>query len=67
MRKIPNKKVLKRKEKKRKEKKRKEKKRINPGTFPARGEVSAPPWRVLLEHLGEPTCFPDPSKTSLHR
>ena len=38
-----------------------------PGTFLARGEVSSLPGRVLPEHLGEPSWFPDPSKTSLHR
>jgi hypothetical protein len=38
-----------------------------PGTFPAKGEVSALPRRALLEHLGEPSWFPDPSKTSLRR
>jgi hypothetical protein len=32
---------------------------------PARGEVSALPGRALLEHLGEPSWFPDPSETSL--
>jgi hypothetical protein len=37
------------------------------GTFPAIGEVSAPPGRALPEHLGEPSCFPDTSETSLHR
>jgi hypothetical protein len=39
----------------------------HPGTFPARGEVSALPRRALQEHLGEPSWFPDPSKTSLCR
>jgi hypothetical protein len=38
-----------------------------PGTFPARREVSALPGRALPEHLGEPSWFPDPSETSLHR
>jgi hypothetical protein len=42
-----------------------EKFRRNSGTFPARGEVSARPGRLLLEHLQEPSSFPDPSKTSL--
>ena len=37
------------------------------GTFPARGEVSAPAGRALPEHLGEPSWFLDPSETSLHR
>ena len=37
------------------------------GTFPTRGEVSVPPWRALLEHLGEPSWVPDPSETSLCR
>jgi hypothetical protein len=39
----------------------------HPGTFPARGELSALPGRALLEHLGEPSWFPDPSETSLCR
>jgi hypothetical protein len=39
----------------------------HPGTFPARGEVSAPPKRALPQHLGEPSWFPDPTETSLHR
>ena len=37
------------------------------GTFPARGQVSSPPWRTLPEYLGKPFGFPDPSETSLHR
>jgi hypothetical protein len=37
------------------------------GTFTARGEVSSPPGRALLEHLGKPSWFPDPSETSLRR
>jgi hypothetical protein len=36
-------------------------------TFPTRGEVSAPHGRALLEHLVEPSLFPDPSETSLRR
>jgi hypothetical protein len=39
----------------------------HPGTFPARGEVSAPLGRALLEHLGEPSWIPELSETSLHR
>jgi hypothetical protein len=38
-----------------------------PGTFPARGEVSTPPGRALLEHLGEPSLVLDFSETSLCR
>ena len=38
-----------------------------PGTFPARGEVSALPRRALQEHLGEPSWFLDYAGTSLHR
>jgi hypothetical protein len=37
------------------------------GTFPARGEESTMPRKALQEHLGEPSRFPDPSDTSLHR
>jgi hypothetical protein len=32
----------------------------HPGTFPARGEVSALPGRALPEHLEEPSWFPGP-------
>jgi hypothetical protein len=39
----------------------------HPGTFPARGEVSALLRRVLPEHLGKPSWVLDPSKTSLRR
>ena len=39
----------------------------HPGTFPARGEVSTPPGRAFLQHLGEPSWFPDPTTTSLCR
>ena len=39
----------------------------HPGTFPVREDVSAPPRRALLEHLGEPSWFSDHSKTSQHR
>jgi hypothetical protein len=31
------------------------------------GEVSALPEMALLEHLGQPSWFPDPSETSRHR
>jgi hypothetical protein len=37
------------------------------GTFLARGEVSAPPRRALLEHLGEPSLVRDLSETRLYR
>ena len=37
------------------------------GTFPARGEVYTQPRSALPEHLGEPSWFPDPLKTSLQR
>jgi hypothetical protein len=37
------------------------------GTFPARGELSNPPGRALLEHLREPSWFPDSSETSLQK
>jgi hypothetical protein len=39
----------------------------HPGTFPASGEVFVWPGRALPEHLGEPSWFPDPAQTSLHR
>jgi hypothetical protein len=41
--------------------------RQTPGTFPARGEVSAPPWRALPQHQGETSWFLDPTETSLCR
>jgi hypothetical protein len=37
----------------------------HPGTFPARGEVSTPPRKALLEHLGEPSLVRGHSETSL--
>jgi hypothetical protein len=37
------------------------------GTFPARGELSALPRKVLAEYLGEPSWFLDPTETILHR
>jgi hypothetical protein len=39
----------------------------HPGTFPARREVSALPWRALPEHLREPSWFLDPTKSSLQK
>ena len=39
----------------------------HPDTFLARGKVSAPPRRALLEHLGEPSLVLDLSETSLCR
>jgi hypothetical protein len=39
----------------------------HPGTFPARGEVSALPGRALPEYLREPSWSLDPTETSLHR
>jgi hypothetical protein len=39
----------------------------HPGTFPARGEVSALPGRNLPEHLQETSWFPDSAENSLHR
>ena len=38
----------------------------HPGTFPARGEVSALPGRAFPEHHGETSWFLDPSETCLH-
>jgi hypothetical protein len=39
----------------------------HPGTFPARGEVSAPPGRNLPENLAESSLVLDLSETSMHR
>jgi hypothetical protein len=40
---------------------------FDPGTFPARGEVSARPRRALPEHLCETSWIPDSNETTLHR